>query len=394
MKNIGNSQFITAFAPFMPGDRSKKQLYDLATELLTRSSALAAKLHPIVQESVGQLVASMNCYYSNLIEGHDTHPRDIGRALAEDFSNDHTQRALQREAKAHIEVQECIDNNNMPFPVISRDFICWIHQEFCRRLPEELLWVTNPDNNERIPVIPGKLRTSWVKVGKHVPPAAESLIFLLQQFESAYQLTQQPKIEHIIMAAASHHRLLWIHPFFDGNGRVARLFSHAVLSAIGVGSRLWSIARGFACHNDAYKTHLGYADALQQARDDGEVILSDTGLEQFCEFFIKTGIEQIVYMDKLLDPANLSRHIEYYVAREQLPNGSWPLLREALLCGEFERGKAATITGYKERQARTVLNHLVKKGLLVSKTVKSPVRLSFPTDVIEQWFPRLYPMGV
>jgi Fic family protein len=37
------------------------------------------------------------------------------------------------------------------------------------------------------------------------------------------------RAETILAAAAAHHRLLWIHPFADGNGRVARLMSHASL---------------------------------------------------------------------------------------------------------------------------------------------------------------------
>ena len=52
----------------------------------------------------------MNCYYSNLIEGHRTRPIDIERALAQDFSSDLEQRNLQLEAKAHIEVQTLLDS--------------------------------------------------------------------------------------------------------------------------------------------------------------------------------------------------------------------------------------------------------------------------------------------
>jgi Fic family protein len=50
----------------------------------------------------------MNCYYSNLIEGHDTHPVDIERALKNDYSQDRRKRDLQLEAKAHIAVQRWI----------------------------------------------------------------------------------------------------------------------------------------------------------------------------------------------------------------------------------------------------------------------------------------------
>ena len=70
------------------------------------------------------------------------------------------------------------------------------------------------------------------------------------------------------------------------------------------------------------------------------------------------------------------------------------LLREALLAGELERGRAADLTGYQERRARDVLSALVARGLLVSTTPKGPVRLGFPIDVLERWLPNLYPGNV
>jgi hypothetical protein len=69
----------------------------------------------------------------------------------------------------------------------------------------------------------------------------------------------------------------------------------------------------------------------------------------------------------------------------------FPLLREAVLSGEFERGKAAAITGYGERTARTALSRLIGQGLLVSDSPRTPVRLGLPLAVIERWFPALYP---
>ncbi len=83
-------------------------------------------------------------------------------------------------------------------------------------------------------------------------------------------------------------------------------------------------------------------------------------------------------------------HVEEMIAMKELPKGSYALLREALLIGEFERGKAQEITGFKDRAAREVLYALVKKGLLISDTPRGPVRLGFPIDVVERWFPLLY----
>ncbi len=82
-------------------EESQLALEDAAAKLLADANGLARRMHPVLRESVGTLVRSMNCYYSNLIEGHDTHPRDIDRALANDFSTEPRKRDLQHEALAH-----------------------------------------------------------------------------------------------------------------------------------------------------------------------------------------------------------------------------------------------------------------------------------------------------
>jgi len=128
---------------------------------------------------------------------------------------------------------------------------------------------------------------------------------------------------------------------------------------------------------------------------DGRGNLSAKGLNNFCQFFLEVCRDQVDYMRSLLQPEQLLTRIELYIEEQiklkLLPKKSFNLLREALLLGEYERGKASQITGYQERQARTVLNQLVKAGLLVSDTPRSAVRLGFPPQVVERYFPSLYP---
>lgn len=378
--------------PLFPEDN--KGLSDLATDLVARSNALAGRLHPIIQEGIGDLVRSMNCYYSNLIEGHHTHPVDIDRALAGDYSAEPEKRNLQLEARAHIDVQRKIDFGAAPQPSTSKAFILWVHREFCEQLPEDLLVVKDPRTGKEEKVTPGELRQIDVKVGHHIAPAPEDLSPLLERFASAYGSEKFPKIQRIIGVAASHHRLLWIHPFADGNGRVARLFSHALLKELGIGSSLWSVSRGLARTVDEYKAALQAADEPRRGDLDGRGNLSQAGLASFCTFFLSRCVDQVTFMESLFEPAEFQRRMEIWCEEEtragRLPKGSWALLREALLCGEFARGKAPEITGYRERQARTVLNTLIEKGFLVSPTTRSPVRLGFPLAAIDRWFPRLY----
>jgi Fic family protein len=393
-KNIGKNESPALMEPMLPRE-GRGKLEDLALDLVEQASRLAGLINPTVQESVGDLVRSMNCYYSNLIEGHDTHPRDIEAALARDYSSEPKKRNLQKEAKAHINVQKKIDKSSVPENFISSDYICWIHREFCSHLPKEMLWVENPDTKEKMEVIPGELRAKTVVVGRHLSPRPENLQKFLRRFEEAYRLTQLSKVKKIIAVAASHHRLLWIHPFLDGNGRVTRLFSHAFFKYLGLRSSLWSAARGLARNVPQYRSHLEAADELRKGDIDGRGSLSSKALDQFCEFFLKICIDQISYMHSLLDPAELLNRIQVYSDEEErtgrLPKKSFILLREALILGEFERGKASQLTNYGQRQARTVLNSLVKLGLLKSSTPKGPVRLGFPIEVVERWFPKLYP---
>jgi Fic family protein len=377
--------------PMLPGDAAR-ELEDLAFDLVSKASSLAGRMSPIVTAGVGELVRSMNCYYSNLIEGHSTRLRDINRALRHDYASEPERRKLQVEAVAHIEVQQAIDENrDEKAEPTSLAYTLWLHREFCKRLPEDSLWLEDKATNRIIRVAPGEFRDGEVAVGRHLPPAAELLPQFFEKFENAYRSDSLSRVRQVIAIAAAHHRFVWIHPFYDVNGRVARLMSHASLKRLGIGSALWSVSRGLARNVDRYKSLLMAADELEKRGAN----LSGEGLVNFCRFFLDVCVDQIEFMASILAPNELARRMEIYAEDEvragRLPKGSFTLLREALLAGEFERGGAPSITGYKERMARTVLSKLLELGLLTSSGPKAPVRLGFPVNVIERWFPSLFP---
>jgi Fic family protein len=386
---------ITEMEPMLPEEGSR-DLENAAFDLIAKASSLAGQVHPIVSRTMGNLVRSMNCYYSNLIEGHNTHPRDIDSALRKDFSLQPERRNLQLEAIAHIDAQEAIDEgmDDQSVPLTST-YALWLHREFCSRLPEEMLWVEEPDSHRKIHVTPGLLRDGEVQVGNHVPPAAMALPRFLARFDEAYNPNHLSKVRQIVATAAAHHRFVWIHPFYDGNGRVVRLMAHAMLKRLGIGNSLWSVARGLARNVTQYKALLTDADQPRRTDLDGRGALSQRALVAFCQFFLGTCVDQVSYMSSILEPKELLSRIEIYTEEEvrarRLLKGSFALLREALLSGEFGRGKAEMITGYGERMARDVLSRLIARNLLISDTPKSPVRLAFPLEVVDRWFPALYP---
>ena len=382
---------IDLMEPMLPSE-GNRELEDLVVSLIQATSSLKAILRPRMTETLGNLVRNMNCYYSNLIEGHNTTPRDIERALVEDFSSNPAKRDLQLEAKAHIEVQKLIDlNKNQDF--VSIDFIQLLHREFCSRLPDSLLWIGEESNKKQ--VIPGEFRTGRVIVGEHTPPDADKIERFLGRFIEIYHPHKHSKIKQVIAVAAAHHRLLWIHPFYDGNGRVARLFSHAYFKEIGIGSSIWSVSRGLARKSQEYKKLLMSADCQRINDLDGRGNLSLKALNEFVYFFLETAIDQVNFMKSLIEPETLIKRLNLYINEEialrKLPEGSFALLREVILLDEVERGSASQITGYQPRQARTILNTLCKEGFLISDTPKSAVRIGFPLKAIDRIFPSLYP---
>lgn len=381
--------------PLVP-EEGARPLDDEVVPLIAESHRLAGRIHPILRDSIGDLVRSMNCYYSNLIEGHDTHPRDIDRALANDFSSEPRKRELQKEAVAHIHVQRLIDSGRDPdaWPA-SAAYASWLHEEFCSRLPPEMLWVTSRRTGEKLPVVPGEWRKHDVEVGRHLPPEHGDLPRFMARFDTAYQSSSLSKLRQIQTVGAVHHRFLWIHPFLDGNGRVARLMSHALFNRLGIGTSLWSVARGLARNEARYKALLAQADGPREGDRDGRGNLTQRGLIEFCKFFLDQSVDQIRFMSELLEPETLLRRIEIHVEEEvrakRLQRGSFAVLREAAIAGEVERSKIPSLTGYEERGARNVTAALVDRGILTATSHRAPLHLAFPAEVAERWFPNLYP---
>lgn len=381
--------------PLLPPEGTRA-LDDLAVELASAAAALAGKLSEDTVSAVSTLVRSMNCYYSNLIEGHQTHPVEIERALKGDYSTEPRKRDLQLEAYAHIEVQAIVDSEARSVAEIPRsDYIVWLHREFCSRLPPELLRNRDPKTGKAVDVVPGEFRSGDVLVGAHLAPVATELASFMRLFEDRYRVNNLSRVMQIIAVAASHHRLLWIHPFVDGNGRVARLFSHAFLKGLGVGNALWSVSRGLARNVSEYKSRLADADTWREGDTDGRGSLSQRGLIDFCEFFLTVCVDQVRFMTQLLEPAGLLERVRSYCAeqveRKNMPKGSFEVLREVILLGTLPRAKVTEVTGYKERQARSIISRLLELELITSESARAPLRLHIPHEVVSAWFPRLYP---
>jgi Fic family protein len=387
---------LSAMEPLLVGGGSRHRgaLTDLAFDLTQKAAGFRRSLPLSLLASLATLVRAMNCYYSNLIEGHDTHPVDIERALKNDYSKDAHKRDLQLEAKAHISVQKWIDEGGLlGGRAVRVEGICEVHRRFCELLPEDLLWVEDPVTKERHRVVPGELRKRDVQVGRLVAISPGALPRFLERFEQIYG--NLGKTESIIATAAAHHRLLWIHPFLDGNGRVARLLSHAVLLETLDSGAVWSVARGLARNVKEYKELLANSDLPRRNDLDGRGALSEEALAEFTRFFLTICIDQVTFMEGLVQPDHLRARILLWTEEEirlgKLPPKSGSILEAVLYRGELPRGDADTVVGTGSRQARRIVSALVERGVLESESPRAPLRLTFPAALAQRWMPGLFP---
>lgn len=386
-------------------------LEDLAREITGNSAALGGQLHPVTQQAVVELLRLINSYYSNLIEGHSTHPVDIERAMRKDYSSDPAKRNLQLESLAHINCQHLLEKRLKEEPeleITSSDFMCWLHRIFYDQLPAELRLVQSTTGFIPLEVLAGEFRTYDVEVGRHIAPTATALDSFMNRFHTAYAPQRLHGLTPLIAAAASHHRLSWIHPFLDGNGRVTRLYTDACFQRLPLrGYGLWNVSRGLARRRDTYLSALTCADAPRRNDLDGRGNLSNEGLTKFCCFFLETCLDQIRFMYDLLKLDGLLERLRGYVTmrgaalipppRPDQPNlkpEATYMLQEALLRGQVSRGEIIRVSGMAQRTGRILLGQLLDEGLLLSDTPKGAVRLGLGTHLAGHLFPDLYPQQI
>lgn len=389
-KNIGKviPMKVSSMEPMMP--RVTPELISLSGAIRERIGGLKEKLHPITAKAVSAVVADMNSYYSNLIEGHHTYPKDIERALQNDFSSNLQERDKQLLGLAHVKTENAILSSATEENIFTPGTLLKIHETFYANLPESMR-LSGSQSGKEYQIIPGKFRNFEVAMGAHQPPASKSLEKFISRFCEAYK--NIPIGEILIAAAASHHRLAWIHPFGDGNGRVVRIFTSSLLKAYGLnGGGIWSISRGLARNRSQYYAKLAIADQDRQGDLDGRGTLSERGLVEFCEFFLSTMLDQ---MDFMLGILKLDSVISRYarLMHEVFPKKSELCLRiikELWTFGETPRGKICEITGMSERASRAILSELESKGFVKSDSLKTPVHINISADISEQIFPNLF----
>lgn len=389
--------------PILPRPRRRGPLKDLAQEIIAASARLEGRLAPETAAVLGDNLRLINSYYSNLIEGHKTTIPDIESALRQKFDRNPDKKYAQELCAAHVQVEKQFMRQAIAQPglnVCDPAFVCHLHAGFYAHLPEAHRYTHTNDGFTGFAVHPGLLRDVDVSVdgqSRHGPGPKE-LPGLLEIFAQAYAPEHFHGDDRLIAMAASHHRFTWLHPFRDGNGRVARLFSGLYLAVCGINKgNLWSLSRGLSRQKKRYMFELWVTDAPNQDRRHhfDEDLLID-----FCEFFFAICLDQIGFMENLLRLNQIEARIDWYVEsrrkqdKTSMPNGAAKLLRAVFMRGALARGQAAEILNTSERTARRAVSALLDQGLLTSTSHRAPLTIGLPLAVLPFYFPDLYDPSV
>ena len=394
------------FTPLLPNDKNGNidaELLSMAEELCIKSATLAGSHAPQVLYGIKELLRKVNSYYSNQIESEGTHPIDIDKASRQEFSSDSKEKQLQQLSLVHIEVQKYVENyfteGQTPY---SREFILDVHRELYSH-PDmgHFLQIEDKENHKTIEMIPGKLRESNVRVGRHIAPDYNEIPSFFNKYELLYKIPNHAtQAKQIIFALASHHRLMWIHPFLDGNGRTARLVLDGIFNAMSLeGYGLWNISRGLSRRSEDYKRYLALADMVRQGDLDGRGALSTKAFISYIKFMLEIALDQVDFMNQNLKMNSLYERIERYIRLSKegffdmkpLPKYSELLFKELLMVGEVPRGKVMDIIHTKDRTATTLIKELIQMDFLESDTPKSAIRLKFNAHFASYIFPELIP---
>ena len=381
------------FEPLLPATATLEPLLARAHDLSRSATELGGI--PIATELRG-LLRAMNSYYTNRIEGQHTHPAELEQALRQDFSQDAKLAARQRLALAHIAAEAELEARYAgvagAHSLYSASALQDIHQTLFIKLPEGDLHTEHGALIE-----PGKLRTQEVRVGGHVAPTVASLKPFIERWASFYGGVRRGEAALVAMAA-SHHRIGWVHPFIDGNGRVMRLHSHLLLNALGYSSGIWSPLRGFARTVERYYALLAAADEHRRGDLHGRGNLGEQALVDWINYAFDICSDQVVFMKSMLNLSTLEPRIAACLVFEQETQKSGvrlealrPLHYLFLSGAELERGDFKRMTGLGERTAVNLLTALLRRGLLRSDTPQGKVRFGLPLHALRFYFPALWP---
>lgn len=394
--------------PVLPMEAEQLPLMEAAADLRTEVARLLPGIGASSRDALALLLRAMNSYYTNKIEGQHTFPADLEQALQQQFSRDQEVRRRQELAIAHMDVEALLEPEARTMEWGAHFSGAWvqrIHRELYQRLDDESRAIVDAKGTRRGFMVPGEFRTGHVKVGHHEAPPPEMLDELMEHFESRYRNASGESAK-LLMAGSSLHRLSWIHPFPDGNGRVSRLQNHLLLSHLGLTGGLWSPLRGLARRQQDYYVALSVADLPRRNDVDGRGNLTSKGLADFIEFWLKVCLDQVRFMEQMLALDSLQERFVGLAVQVLYDYGRGPLLhhrsklRPELLGralyrlfieGKMERGEFKAMLDTSDRTASRVIANLTAQRLVKSSSRLGALEPGLPFFSLKYLFPGLWP---
>lgn len=212
---------------------------------------------------------------------------------------------------------------------------------------------------------PGAYRLRSVQISKseHLPPEAVSVPMYMAELVQFINRPDPAKYD-LIKVALAHHRFAWIHPFGNGNGRVVRLMTYALLVKYGfkvkAGGRVLNPTAVFCNDRDRYYVMLGQADTG-----------TTQGRETWCVYVLGGMLDELRKVDRLTDANFLIERILSPALRHAREREWVTATEERVLLATARHGVAkasdlsGALPGLTERQRTYQIGKLVERGMLV-----------------------------
>ena len=387
-------QFISGnhwLEPVWPSPGFPASILRTAETLSFRAGKLTGLLPENTAIRIGGLMRITNSYYSNLIEGQFTEPATLSARVPRRDS-----KQLRELAESHIGVQELLERAVRRPKSIEASWGVFFAPELISVIHRRL-FASASDEDLRLSdgrlLVPGQLRDVAqrnVMVDDHAAPAWESVTPMLKRLQQVYG-GQPDQTSRVLSALAYHHRLAFVHPFEDGNGRVVRMATHLQLKRLGLASPLWSLSRGLARKQDEYYGRLRAADQPRRGDLDGRGQLTQRGLFEFVEFMLQVCIDQMDYVEQSMGLVSLRQRLERVIGLESrfIESGVKQDMAKAihilLTQGEVARADFKTFSGLHDRVASDQLKKLIDMGVVEAPSAKS--RSIFPG--LPVWFAQM-----
>jgi len=265
-------------------------------------------------------------------------------------------REIQNMENALDFVDQNIDNTE-----INRGFLSELHKIVVKGLQRE--------GSKR----PGKYRDTNLKIAQaqHTPPDYMKVHDYMEEFFEFVNRKDPAKYD-LIKTALAHHRFVWIHPFDNGNGRVVRLLTYAMLIKQGFnvqsGDRIINPTAVFCADRGKYYHYLSIAD-----QGDKESLL------KWCGYVLKGVKTEIEKIDNLLDYKYVKKNIllpalKFADDRDMLKPKEYKILRVAVNQGIFKNSDVKKAFN-KDKKASAISRHLRNlKNKDLIKTAKNAKR--------------------